>query len=193
MFLFSYSFKSTVWKNPTQDRRATNSISTPPAPPRHPTAPSPSPHPPYPPPTAATSSLSNRYWFNNYENISSCLNISTGVYTGPLYDMWNLSTWKRKDDTKRTLLNIVWLINPPNWWAVYSATVDAPDGGNITGKSHYHRATKEDNQHQEQDGQPKNIQETSLQIQMKNFIILIQFCLFNLYVRRAKMNGWINN
>ena len=118
MFLFSYSFKPTVWKNPTQDRRATNSISTPPAPPRHPTAPSPSPHPPYPPPTAATSTkshflcLSNRYWFNNYENISSCLNISTGVYTGPLYDMWNLSTWKRKDN-KRTQLNIVWLINPP--------------------------------------------------------------------------------
>ena len=74
----------------------------------------------------------NRYWFNNYENISSCLNISTGVYTGPLYDMWKPPNLKAEGRQATTGLNIVWLIYPPTdvqRWAVYSATVDAPTEG----------------------------------------------------------------
>ena len=173
-----------MWKIPTQDRPATNSISTPPAPPRHPTAPSPSPHPPYPPPFHAISTkshflcLSNRYWLKITRTSRQVLISPQEHIQDPWMTTKNLSSWRRHEDS---LQQCVADQTPPLMCSDKRSTVppvDAPtEETTITEKSHYQFAMKEVNLHQEQDGLPKNFQETSLQIQWR----LLQYW-YNLFI-----------
>ena len=143
MFLFSYSFKPTVEESNARQTGYQLNIN-----------PSGSPKASYsaiPIPPPSLPSLNRRHFKPNATGIDLTITrTSRHVWISPqeciqdpCMTCENLPTWKRKDGKQQQDSTLCgWSTPPRNWWAVYSATVDAPDGGNITGKSHYHRATR---------------------------------------------------